>query len=107
MRECYCTNHICIIFSTPIAGTSNSKSNKNNMSSFKHQIDSVLKMSTNDRNIMLCKLATKKYLDTIKPHEIIQLSIIQQLRTVNGEIDNVLKSWADNPDLDPRIDHTI
>lgn len=69
---------------------------------FKNQIDSVANMTTLERNTLLCKLAVKEHLNTIEPHEIIQLATIQAIRTANGEIDKVLKNWEDNPDLDPR-----
>lgn len=69
---------------------------------FKNQIDSVANMTTLERNTLLCKLAVKEHLNTIEPHEIIQLGTIQAIRTANGEIDKVLKNWEENPDLDPR-----
>jgi methyltransferase-like protein len=69
---------------------------------FKNQIDSVANMTTLERNTLLCKLAVKEHLNTIEPHEIIQLATIQAIRTANGEIDKVLKNWEENPDLDPR-----
>lgn len=58
---------------------------------FKNQIDSVANMTTIERNTLLCKLAVKEHLNTIEPHEIIQLATIQAIRTANGEIDKVLK----------------
>ena len=69
---------------------------------FKNQIDSVANMTTLERNTLLCKLAVKEHLNTIEPHEIIQLTTIQAIRTANGEIDKVLKNWEENPELDPR-----
>jgi methyltransferase-like protein len=69
---------------------------------FKNQIDSVANMTTLERNTLLCKLAVKEHLNTIEPHEIIQLATIQAIRTANGEIDKVLKNWEENSDLDPR-----
>lgn len=69
---------------------------------FKNQIDSVANMTTIERNTLLCKLAVKEHLNTIEPHEIIQLATIQAIRTANGEIDKVLKNWEENSDLDPR-----
>jgi methyltransferase-like protein len=69
---------------------------------FKNQIDSVANMTTLERNTLLCKLAVKEHLNTIEPHEIIQLATIQAIRTANGEIDKVLKNWEENPDLDSR-----
>ena len=69
---------------------------------FKNQIDSVANMTTLERNTLLCKLAVKEHLNTIEPHEIIQLATIQAIRTANGEIDKVLKNWKEYPDLDPR-----
>jgi methyltransferase-like protein len=69
---------------------------------FKNQIDSVANMTTLERNTLLCKLAVKEHLNTIDPHEIIQLATIQAIRTANGEIDKVLKNWEENSDLDPR-----
>jgi methyltransferase-like protein len=69
---------------------------------FKNQIDSVANMTTLERNTLLCKLSVKEHLNTIEPHEIIQLATIQAIRTANGEIDKVLKNWEENPDLDPR-----
>jgi methyltransferase-like protein len=69
---------------------------------FKNQIDSVANMTTLERNTLLCKLAVKEHLNTIEPHEIIQLATIQAIRTANGEIDKVLKNWEENPELDPR-----
>jgi methyltransferase-like protein len=72
------------------------------MRNFKTKIDSVANMTTLERNTLLCKLAVKEHLNTIEPHEIIQLATIQAIRTTNGEIDKVLKNWEENPDLDPR-----
>lgn len=69
---------------------------------FKNQIDSMANMTTLERNTLLCKLAVKEHLNTIEPHEIIQLATIQAIRTANGEIDKVLKNWEENSDLDPR-----
>ena len=69
---------------------------------FKNQIESVFKMTTKERNMLLGQLSVKEHLNTIEVHEMIQLSIIQAIRQANGEIDAVLKSWEENPDLDPR-----
>ena len=69
---------------------------------FKTQIDKVANMTTKDRNFLLCQLATKEHLNTIMPHEIIQLEFIQLIRKENGEIDRVLKNWEEYPELDPR-----
>lgn len=63
----------------------------------------ILEMPSKERNLLLCKLLTKEYLNTIMPDEIVQLSIIQAIRKENGEMDKVLKNWANNPDLDPRL----
>jgi len=68
----------------------------------KSQFKKLFVMSTKERNILLCELSLKEHLNTILPHESIQLSIIQSIRESNGEIDAVLKSWKENPDLDPR-----
>ena len=65
-------------------------------------MESVFKMTTLERNTLLCKLAVKEHLNTIEPQEIVQLATIQAIRTANGEIDRVLKSWEENPELDPR-----
>lgn len=70
---------------------------------FKDSIDSISKMDSRQRMIKLCELAVKQELKTILPHEIIQLELIQQIRKENGEIDKVLKNWAENPELDPRL----
>ena len=69
---------------------------------FKTQMESVFNMTTLERNTLLCKLAVKEHLNTIEPHEIVQLTTIQAIRTANGEIDRVLKNWEENPELDPR-----
>jgi hypothetical protein len=69
---------------------------------FKNQITNVSSMTTKDRNILLCQLSVKEHLNTIEPHEIIQLATIQAIRQANGEIDAVLKNWEENPDCDPR-----
>jgi hypothetical protein len=69
---------------------------------FKNQIASVASMTTKERNVLLCQLSVKEHLNTIEPHEIIQLATIQAIRQANGEIDAVLKNWEENPDLDPR-----
>lgn len=73
------------------------------MTSFiKTQIETVLNMSTRERNMLLCQLSVKQLSNTILPHEIMQLETIQLIRKANGEIDRVLKNWEENPDLDPR-----
>jgi len=72
---------------------------------FKTQIDSVAKMTQKERMIKLCELSVKEHLQTIMPHEIIQLELIQAIRKENGEIAKVLKNWEENPELDPRIQH--
>jgi hypothetical protein len=69
---------------------------------FKTQWDEISKMSTMERNGLLCRLAVKDHLNTLLPHEAVQLEIIQAIRGANGEIDRVLKNWSDNPELDPR-----
>lgn len=66
-------------------------------------IDDVGKMTSRERMVKLCQLLVKKELNIILPHEIMQLEMIQEIRRNNGEIDKVLKNWAENPDLDPRI----
>jgi len=70
----------------------------------KHSIESVSKMDKKARMIKLCELAVKQELGTILPHEAIQLELIQTIRSQNGEIDKVLKNWAENPELDPRLE---
>ncbi len=69
----------------------------------KDSIESVSKMDKKARMIKLCELSVKKELGTIMPHEAIQLEMIQAIRRENGEIDKVLKNWAENPELDPRL----
>jgi len=69
---------------------------------FKNQIKSVASMTKKERNILLCQLSVKEHLNTIEPHEIIQLATIQAIRQENGEIDAVLKNWEENPEYDPR-----
>lgn len=69
---------------------------------FKKQIAHVASMTTLERNILLCQLSVKEHLNTIEPHELIQLAAIQSIRQANGEIDAVLKNWDENPDIDPR-----
>ncbi len=69
---------------------------------FTDQIESVSKLTTKERNVLLCQLATKEHFNTIMPHEILQLELIQAIRKANGEIDKVLKNWEENPELDPR-----
>lgn len=69
---------------------------------FKNQISSVDSMTTKERNMLLCQLSVKEHLNTIEPHEIIQLATIQAIRHANGEIDAVLKNWEENPDCNPR-----
>ena len=69
---------------------------------FKTQWETISKMSTMERNGLLCQLAAKDHLKTIMPHEAVQMEIIQAIRTANGEIDKVLKNWEENPELDPR-----
>jgi hypothetical protein len=69
---------------------------------FKNQIEGVASMTKKERNILLCQLSVKEHLNTIEPHEIIQLATIQAIRQANGEIDAVLKNWEENPDSDPR-----
>jgi len=68
----------------------------------KDSIDSVINMTQTERNILLCKLAVKEELNTLLPHEALQLEFIQAIRTANGEIDAVLKKWEEYPELDPR-----
>jgi hypothetical protein len=68
----------------------------------KNIIADIFKMSTKERNILLCQLSVKELLNTIEPDEMIQLATIQSIRTANGEIDRVLKEWKENPELDPR-----
>lgn len=68
----------------------------------KKQILDVFSLTSKERNILLCQLSVKEHLNTIDPEEIIQLATIQAIRQANGEIDAVLKSWEENPDLDPR-----
>jgi hypothetical protein len=68
----------------------------------KNSLESISKMSTAERNKKLCELAVKEQFGSILPHEIIELEIIQAIRTENGEIDKVLKNWAEHPELDPR-----
>lgn len=70
-----------------------------------NSIEEVNKMTSRERMIKLCELSVKKELNNILPHEIMQLELIQEIRRNNGEIDKVLKSWAENPELDPRIKH--
>lgn len=72
---------------------------------FKTQIDSVAKMTQKERMIKLCELSVKEQMQTIMPHEIIQMELIQAIRKENGEIDKVLKNWEENPELDPRMQH--
>jgi len=69
---------------------------------FKTQWETISKMSTMERNGLLCQLAVKDHLKTIMPHEAVQMEIIQAIRTANGEIVRVLKNWEENPELDPR-----
>ena len=69
---------------------------------FKTQWEMISKMSSMERNGLLCQLAAKDYLKTIMPHEFVQMEIIQTIRRTNGEIDRVLKNWEENPELDPR-----
>lgn len=71
---------------------------------FADLISDIMGMSSKDRNILLCQLVVKEHTNTISPLEQIQLTTIQYIRKLDGEIDQVLKSWAENPDLDPRID---
>lgn len=68
----------------------------------KDQFASLSAMSKKERLILLIKLLVKQNKNTIELDEIIQLEIIQTIRRANGEIDAVLKSWEENPDLDPR-----
>lgn len=68
----------------------------------KDQIVEVMNMSKGDRISLLCKLSVKELLNTIEPDEMIQLSTIQTIRTLNGEIDSVLTDWMENPECDPR-----
>ena len=70
------------------------------------QIDKVAKLTTKERNLLLCQLVVKEHFGTIMPDETVQLAFIQAIRTANGEIDKVLKSWKENPELDPRIQTT-
>lgn len=66
-------------------------------------IKKTLDLSSKERILLLCELSVKEQRNTILPHEMVQLEIIQTIRKFNGEIDAVLKSWAENPDTDPRI----
>jgi|TARA_R110000851_G_scaffold308922_2_gene468111 hypothetical protein len=68
---------------------------------FKTQVDGVVNMTSKERNILLCQLAVKEHLNTIMPHEIIQLETIQLIRKENGEIDKVLKDREEHPDVNP------
>ena len=72
----------------------------------KKSIEEVANMSSRERMGLLCKLATKEHMGTIEFHESYQLEFIQTIRRENGEIDKVLKSWKENPELDPRITWT-
>lgn len=69
----------------------------------KKQFDYITNLSSRDRNLLLCQLATKEAMNTIQPEEIIQLAIIQSIRQANGEIDKVLQNWEEHPECDPRI----
>ena len=62
-------------------------------------------MTSRERMEKLCELATKEHLNQILPHEIMQLEMIQAIRISNGDIDKVLNNWAENPELDPRLQH--
>ena len=66
-------------------------------------IESVKSMTSRERNALLCHLSVKELMNTILPHETIQLELIQAIRKENGEMDRVLKNWAEHPELDPRI----
>jgi hypothetical protein len=68
----------------------------------KKQIVDVMKMSTGERNILLCKLSVKEMFNTIELHESIQLATIHTIRTFNGEVDSVLEHWKKHPETDPR-----
>jgi hypothetical protein len=68
-----------------------------------NSIEEVNKMTSRERMVKLCQLLVKQELNQILPHEIMQLELIQEIRRNNGEIDKVLKNWAENPELDPRI----
>jgi len=68
-----------------------------------NSIEEVNKMTSRERMVKLCELSVKQELNQILPHEIMQLELIQEIRRNNGEIDKVLKNWAENPELDPRI----
>ncbi len=70
----------------------------------KNSIDDVSKMNKKERMIKLCELCVKQELGTILPHELIQLEFIQIIRRENGEIAKVLKNWAENPEVDPRLE---
>ncbi len=69
---------------------------------FKTEWEKISNMGTRQRNGLLCQLAMKDYSRTIMPNEVVQMQIIQAIRAANGEIDKVLKNWAENPELDPR-----
>jgi len=68
-----------------------------------NSLEEVQKMTSRERMVKLCQLSVKQELNQILPHEIMQLELIQEIRRNNGEIDKVLKNWAENPELDPRI----
>jgi hypothetical protein len=68
-----------------------------------NSIEEVNKMTSRERMVKLCELSVKQELNQILPHEIMQLELIQEIRRNNGEINKVLKNWAENPELDPRI----
>lgn len=67
----------------------------------------VTEMGTRERNSLLCQLAVKDHLGILLPHEAMQLELIQEIRRNNGEIDRVLKGWAERPECDPRISQPV
>lgn len=69
---------------------------------FKNKFDKISNMTTIQRNTLLCQLSVKEMYNILLPDEIIELQIIQAIRTANGEITQCLKNWEENPELDPR-----
>jgi len=73
---------------------------------FQKLLNKVKLMGTKERNKRLCVLAVKETKNQLMPHEAIELQLIQAFRHANGEINDVLKNWAEHPELDPRLQGT-
>lgn len=68
----------------------------------KNLIVKIATMSKTECMIRICQLAPKELNGTISAMELLELSMIQDMREAKSEIDEVIADWEKYPDTDPR-----